>query len=79
MGDNWNPAVNKMNDEAKKGQAPKDITHVDQATLNIGDSRAHAHFKHGHALKDDGTWKHGGKKLSGKEEAWLEKHGWKLP
>jgi hypothetical protein len=79
MGDNWNPAVNKMNDKVKKGQAPKTVDRVDQASLNIGDNHAHVHFTDGHALKDDGTWKHGGRTLSGKEEAWLQKHGWTLP
>ena len=37
------------------------------------------HFKDGSALNKDGTWKHGNRKLTNDEKAWLQKHGWKLP
>ncbi|CAF1031082.1 unnamed protein product [Rotaria sp. Silwood1] len=76
---NINPSVNKMQQEVNKGQAPRTVRRVDQASLNIGDSRAHVHFTDGSALKDDGTWKHGGRKLSREEKQWLQKHGWKIP
>ena len=79
MGDNLNSSVNRMQQEVNKGQAPRTIKRVDQASLNIGDNHAHVHFTDGNALKDDGTWKHGGRTLSREEKAWLEKHGWKLP
>ncbi|CAF3671521.1 unnamed protein product [Rotaria sp. Silwood1] len=68
-----------MQQEVNKGQAPRTVRRVDQASLNIGDSRAHVHFTDGSALKDDGTWKHGGRKLSREEKQWLQKHGWKIP
>ena len=79
MGDNWNPAVNAMQQEVRKGQAPSTVDRVDQASLNIGDNHAHVHFTDKNALKDNGTWKHGERTLSREERKWLEKHGWKLP
>ena len=79
MGDNLNLSVNQMNQEVIRGQAPSSIDRVDQASLNIGDNRAHVHFTDGNALKDNGTWKHRGRTLSREEKAWLEGHGWKLP
>lgn len=79
MGDNINSSVNRMQQEVRKGQAPKTVDRVDQASLNIGDNHAHVHFTDGHALKDNGTWKHNGRPLSREEKKWFEKHGWTLP
>ncbi|CAF3906195.1 unnamed protein product [Rotaria sp. Silwood1] len=79
MADNKNSSVNKMQQEVNKSQAPRTIRRVDQASLNIGDNHAHVHFTDGNALKDNGTWKHGERKLSGEEKEWLKKHGWVLP
>jgi hypothetical protein len=79
MADNINSSVNRMQQEVQKNQAPRSVRRVDQASLNIGDNHAHVHFTDGSALKDDGTWKHGKRKLTREEKKWLEKHGWKLP
>ena len=79
MADNINPSVNRMQQQVKRGQAPRTIERVDQASLNIGDKHAHVHFTDGNALKDNGTWKHHGRTLSREEKAWLKGHGWKLP
>ena len=77
MADNLNSSVNRMQQEVNKGQAPRTVRRVDQASLNIGDNHAHVHFTDGNALKDNGTWKHGERKLSeGRKrmarEAWLD-------
>lgn len=72
--------VNQMNQDIKTGAAPSSIKRVDQAYQGRpGDESAHVHFDDGSALKDDGTWKHGGKQLSRKEKEWLTKWGWTLP
>ncbi len=74
--------VNQMNQEVKKGIAPKSIDRVDQAYQSRpGDSFAHVHFnnKDKSALRDDGTWKHGEKKLTIEEKEWLKKWNWSLP
>jgi len=77
--DNKNASVNRMQQEVARGQAPRSVIRVDQASLRLGDQSAHVHFEGNHALKDDGTWKHGGRPLSREEKAWLTKHGWTLP
>ncbi len=79
MADNLNPTVNRMQQEVNKGQAPRTVLRVDQASLNIGDNYAHVHFTDGNALNDQGRWKHGKRELSREEKKWLEKHGWTLP
>ncbi|CAF0817253.1 unnamed protein product [Adineta steineri] len=76
---NMNSNVNQMQQEVKKGQAPDTVSRVDQASLHPGDRYAHVHFKDGAALRDDGTWKHGGRNLSREEKKWLDKWGWTHP
>ncbi|CAF1306295.1 unnamed protein product [Adineta ricciae] len=78
---NRNLNVNQMNQEISRGIAPKTIDRVDQAYQSRpGDSSAHVHFEGGkHALRDDGTWKHGGRKLSRAEKQWLQNWNWPLP
>ena len=72
-------STNQMDQERRRGQAPKTVLRVDDASLNIGDSQDHVHFTDGSALKRDGTWKHGNKKLTREEKAWLLKHSLTLP
>lgn len=72
--------VNQMNQDIKKGLAPKTIDRVDQAHQSRpGDAYAHVHFKDGSALRDDRSWKHGAKTLTIAEKEWLNKWGWPLP
>ena len=72
--------VNQMNQEIKKGTAPKSIIRIDQAYQSRpGDEYAHVHFVDGAALRDDGTWKHNPRTLTNAEKDWLRKWGWTLP
>lgn len=69
-----------MNQELKQqNHLQKSILRVDRGTLHSGDSHDHVHFKDDHALRRNGTWKHGGKTLLGYEKEWLLKHCWTLP
>jgi hypothetical protein len=70
-----------MNEQVKRGQAPKSIDRVDPGNLDPkGDRMSHIHFKDGrHAIYNDGTWKHGGRPLTNEEKEWIEKNGWPLP
>ncbi len=70
-------SVNQMNQEIMRGQAPKRVLRVDPG--KIKGEQDHVHFKGGHALNRDGTWKHGNTQLNRKEVAWLKKHQWGLP
>ena len=64
--------TNILQKDTEKGKAPKSINRYD-----IGKGKhekPHVHFKDGNALNQDGTWKHGGRKLTNKETKFLEKH-----
>jgi hypothetical protein len=66
---------NQLQKDIEKGKAPKSINRYD-----IGKGKhekPHVHFKDGNALNQDGTWKHGGRKLTNKEKKFLEKYDWK--
>ena len=64
---------NQMNQETNKKIAPETIVRIDQAHQSRpGDSG-------GYALKDNETWRHGGRKLSRAEKNWLERWNWPLP
>ena len=39
----------------------------------------HVHFKDGSALRKDGVWRHGGKRLTNEEIKFLKTHGWTIP
>ena len=67
--------TNILQKDIEKGKAPKSINRYD-----IGKGKhekPHVHFKDGNALNQDGTWKHGGRKLTNKEKKFLEKYDWK--
>lgn len=66
-----------MDEQVKRGQAPKTIERVDKA--RIPHEKDHVTFKDETALNYDGTWKHGIRQLTNKEKAWILKNGWKLP
>jgi hypothetical protein len=63
----------------KKGKAPKSITRFDQCRTEVHTLVEHVHFKDGAALRKDGVWRHGARKLTNKEIAFLKDNGWKIP
>lgn len=67
-----------MQQQVVRNQAPKTIDRVDSAKPP-GDRFDHVHFKDGHALYNDGTWKHGGRALTNAEKTWLLANGWPIP
>ena len=70
-------STNQMNQQIKRGQAPKSATRAE--TGKILGEKDHIHFGEKHAINVDGTWKHGGRALTRKEAAWLTRNGWTLP
>jgi len=71
------PSVNQMNQEIKRGSAPKGINRVDKPLIPF--EKYHVHFDDGSALNIDGTWKHGQSALSSAQVEWLLKYGWTIP
>ncbi|MEM9391993.1 MAG: hypothetical protein AAGA02_16055 [Bacteroidota bacterium] len=61
----------------RAGKAPKTIKRFDKGKI-LGE-RDHVHFTDGSALNIDGTWKHGGRKLTKKEIEFLALNGWIIP
>ncbi len=70
--------VNQMRQQVQKGLAPESVVRVEYATEN-GTPKAHVHFEGGSSIYQDGTWRHGWKKLSSAEKKWLKTNGWGLP
>ena len=69
--------VNQMNEEIKKGKAPKGVDRIDRP--KIEGEQIHAHFNKGSAINIDGSLKHGtGKELTQAITKWLRKNGWKI-
>ena len=66
-----------MDEQVKRGQAPKSIKRVNNA--KIPHEKDHIHFKDNHALNHDGTWKHNGRPLTKEEIKWILKNKWTLP
>ena len=78
---NSNCSVNQMNQQIKKGQAPREIKRIDPPQTSVPNSKIHAHFQDGTSLNIDGTIhdvSHGIPKLTKQTIDWLIKHGWKL-
>ena len=70
-------SVNQMNEEIKKGKAPKGVDRIDRP--KIEGEQIHAHFNKGSAINIDGSLKHGtGKELTQAITKWLRKNGWKI-
>ncbi len=63
--------------QVEKGQAPKSVDRVDKGRGPF--EKDHIEFKSGDALNQDGTWKHGGRELTGEETDWVQKNGWNPP
>ena len=75
-------SVNQMNEQIKKGQAPKGIERVDNAQPSVKNSKIHVHFKDGTSLNIDGTIHDacgGIPKVGRLAREWLEKYGWHIP
>ena len=66
-----------MQKQVERGQAPKSVDRVDRA--RFPHEKDQVHFKDGSALNFDGTWKHGGRALTGAERDWLSYNGWSAP
>ncbi len=67
---------NQMNEEIKKGKAPKGFKRVEPGKGPF--EKEHVHINGG-ALNKDGTWKHEPKsRLTNKQKPWLRSHGWSL-
>jgi RHS repeat-associated protein len=65
---------NQMNQEVKRGQAPKDVERVDKP--HVPGDQNHVHLTDGSAQNQDGTTHHGTPSLSNAVSDWLKKHGW---
>ena len=78
---NKNCSVNQMNEDIKRGRAPKEIESVHQGNTNTH-TQPHAHFTNGTSLNIDGTIhdQHGGiPQISKQARKWLIKYGWEVP
>jgi len=63
--------------QVQQGKAPKSVERVDKGRGDY--EKDHVHFEDGSALNIDGSWKHGGRKVTRQEAEWLLKNGWKIP
>jgi hypothetical protein len=70
-------SVNQLNEEIKRGKAPRGITRVDRG--KVYGEQDHIHFVDRSALNRDGTWKHGGTNITKEQAEWLRNNGWRLP
>lgn len=71
-----------MNQQVRKGQAPKSIDRVDKGNPRIPGNKDHVHFKDGTALNYDGSISHEGNgvpQMTRSIRFWLIRNGWKLP
>ncbi|NJC66514.1 hypothetical protein HC028_18675, partial [Planosporangium flavigriseum] len=73
-----------MQREIERGIAPRTVKRADSP--KVPHEKPHVHLrnsasdkKSSHALNQDGTWKHGGRKLTNAEKKWFKKHGWTAP
>ena len=68
----------RMNEEIKRGQAPKDIRSAHRPH-NDKNGKPHIHFKNGTSMNNDGSVhdkRNGIPQLSNKVKKWLNKHNW---
>jgi hypothetical protein len=71
-------SINQLNKLVKTGKAPKSIKRFDKGK-DINQPVDHVHFKDGGALRRDGVWRHGGRKLTNEETKFLKDNGWTIP
>ena len=70
-----NKSINQLNQDVKKGKAPKEIERFDNPHSEFG--KKHVHFKNKSALNENGSWKDGESfKLNKKTKDYLEENGW---
>lgn len=70
----------RLQEEVKRGQAPREVERVDDCHDNILNSKPHVHFKDGTSMNNDGSIHdehHGTPNPSNKTKKWLQQHGWK--
>lgn len=73
-------SINQINQKIQKGQAPKSIIRAESDKFSSSKiDPDHIHFDNGSALRRDGTFKHGWKKLTNEEKEFLIKNGFKIP
>lgn len=79
---NANCSVNQMNEQIKKGKAPKEIKRVDNVQPSVKNSKIHVHFKDKTSLNIDGTVHDasgGIPKVGRQARKWLKRYGWQIP
>ena len=78
--DRQRTSPNQMNQQVKKGKAPKSVDRVYSANTNVKGEQDHIHFKDGNALNKDGSWKEGlGRSLTNTEKQWIIDNNWTVP
>ncbi|MDR0829315.1 MAG: hypothetical protein LBN95_04275 [Prevotellaceae bacterium] len=70
-------STNQLQKDIDTGKAPNSLKRFD--TGKIKGEQDHVHFKDGSALNKNGSWKHGGRKLTNNEIKYLKDNGWKIP
>jgi RHS repeat-associated protein len=73
--------LSQIEQDIHKGRAPRSIERLDKAkkAREAHKEIPHIHFKDGAALKINGTWKHGARKLTNAEIKYLKQIGWNIP
>ena len=62
--------------DISKGRAPKSFKGIHKGKFK--GEQTHVHFDDGSVLNYDGTWKHGGRKLTKAEQEFLNNYDWNL-
>jgi len=73
---------NQMQEQVKRGQAPKNVDRVDKPHVNAPNQQNHVHFKDGTALNMDGSISHESKGVPNITDTifkWLVNNGWGVP
>lgn len=71
-----------MNEQIKKGKAPKEIKRVDNVQPSVKNSKIHVHFKDKTSLNIGGTVHDasgGIPKVGRQAREWLERYVWQIP
>jgi len=71
--------INRLNTLVRKGKAPKSIRRFDQNKSVSHTLVEHVHFEDGSALRKDGIWRHGSRRLTNQEIKFLKNYGWEIP
>jgi RHS repeat-associated protein len=74
-------SANQLNQEIRRGRAPKGIKRVDKANPDIPGNQDHVHIDgQRETLNRDGTWGHGAEpgELNNEQREWLRGHGWNV-